>query len=161
MDEYNVTNTDTMVEDSNDGGIIDTVLESVSENVSTDNGTNITLVINNSKSDEPVSDSEVENNVQEVVIREEDLILNDVTVETKRITANDTTGLKSVVLGVIGPYETTVTDYEYRNNNNTYYSHSINVEPDYAWMITAALFAICIYSCFRLYGLVFGKGGRR
>lgn len=153
---YLVADSDTVLE-------VDTaepVIESVSEDVSTDNGSNITVVINNPSTEKDTSTVEDKDTIQEVVIREEDLILNSVTTETLRITANDTSGLKSVLLGVIGDYETVVTDYEYRNNNNTYYSHSIDIQPDYAWLVTAAIFTVCIYCCFRLYGLVFGRGRR-
>lgn len=75
--------------------------------------------------------------------------LVDVSKTVYRVSASDTTGLKSILLGLFGDYETVVTDYEYRNNNNTYMSHSIDIQPDYAWMCAAACFGIVLWCTFR------------
>lgn len=78
------------------------------------------------------------------------------TVTTYSVTASDTSGLKSVVLGLIGDYETVVTDYEYRNGSNSYVSHSIDIQPDYAWMASMLLFTLVIYCLFRVGGALIG-----
>lgn len=72
------------------------------------------------------------------------------------VTASDASGLKSVLLGLIGDYETVVTDYEYRNGSNSYISHSIDIQPDYAWMASMLLFTLVIYCLFRVGGALIG-----
>lgn len=155
-EEYNATDNTTV-----DSGLeSDSLIESVSEDVSTDNGSNITVVINNPSVTKPVNDVEAEDSIQKEFNAEE-WTLVDVKTSKEVVRAGNTTGLKSVVLSVIGDYETITTDYTYQNSNYNYLSHSIDTQPDYPWMITAAIFLVCLYSMFRLYGLVFGKGGRR
>lgn len=155
-EEYNVTDNTTLDE----GLGTDSVIESISEDVSTDNGSNITVVINNPSATKSVDDAESKDSIQKE-INKEDWTLVDVKTSKEVVRAGSTTGLKSVVLSVIGDYETITTDYTYQNSNYNYQSHSIDTQPDYPWMITAAIFLVCLYSMFRLYGLVFGKGGRR
>lgn len=82
--------------------------------------------------------------------------LVDETVTVYSVTASDASGLKSVVLGLIGDYETVVTDYEYRNGSNSYISHSIDIQPDYAWMASMLLFTLVIYCLFRVGGALIG-----
>ena len=82
--------------------------------------------------------------------------LVDETVTVYSVTASDASGLKSVVLGLIGDYETVVTDYEYRNGSNSYISHSIDIQPDYAWMASMLLFTLVIYCLFRVGGAIIG-----
>lgn len=82
----------------------------------------------------------------------------EVEVKTLRVSSSDSTGLKSSVLSIIGDYETVVTDYTYTSSNG-YINHSIDVQPDYAWCISAFLFALCLWSCFRLFGLAFKRRG--
>lgn len=78
--------------------------------------------------------------------------LQSVNVSTERISASDANGFKSVLLGLIGDYETIITDYEYRNNQNTYTTHSIDITPDYSWICSTAIFGLVIYCFFRLVG---------
>lgn len=78
--------------------------------------------------------------------------LYDVTVTVQRISASDATGFKAVVLTLLGDYEAIVTDYEYRNNNNTYMSHSIEITEDWTWISSAAIFLVVIFCFFRLVG---------
>lgn len=78
--------------------------------------------------------------------------------EVLRITASDTSGFHSVVLSLLGDYNPIVTDYEYRNNNNTYTSHSIEIEPDWSWIASAAIFALVIFCVFRFIGGLFSRG---
>lgn len=107
----------------------------------------ITQLIKPSEEVEPTSqDSEIE----PVITLEPELI--SVTQSVQRVSASDTTGLKSVLLSILGDYESVVTDYEYRNNNNTYYSHSISIERDWAWLCSCGIFAILLYCTFRTIG---------
>lgn len=107
----------------------------------------ITQLIKPSEEVEPTSqDFEIE----PVISLEPELI--SVTQSVQRVSASDTTGLKSVLLSILGDYESVVTDYEYRNNNNTYYSHSISIERDWAWLCSCGIFAILLYCTFRTIG---------
>lgn len=82
--------------------------------------------------------------------------LVDETVTVYSVTASGSNGLKSVVLGLIGDYETVVTDYEYRTGSNSYVSHSIDIQPDYAWLASMFLFTLVIYCLFRVGGALIG-----
>lgn len=70
----------------------------------------------------------------------------------QRVSASDSNGFKAVLLNLLGDYETVVTDYEYRNNNNTYNSHSIQIERDYAWICSACVLGLVLFCVFRLIG---------
>lgn len=84
-------------------------------------------------------------------IQANDITLQSVDRSLLRISANDTTGFKSVMLSLLGDYEADVTDYTYTSSNG-YTSHSIEVTPDYAWLGSCAVFIIVIFCCFRLVG---------
>lgn len=132
----------------------DSILDSVTEESTTDNGSQITVVVNNPTNNKSSDDEPVH-----VILDNEEYQLKSVNTEVMVKSPSNTTGLKSVVLSVIGDYETTVTDYTYQSYSGST-QHSINVEPDYAWICTAAIFLVCLYSMFRLYGLLFGRGRR-
>lgn len=91
-----------------------------------------------------------EEDPQVVVI--DDMQLVNMTQSMQRVSSSDTSGFKAVLLQILGDYETVVTDYEYRNNNNTYMSHSIAIEQDYAWIASAGILALLIYCTFRSIG---------
>lgn len=83
-----------------------------------------------------------------------DSILTDVSVySVSPISPADTTGLKSVLLSLIGDYDAIVVEYEYTSNNN-YVSYLREVQPDYVWLCSAAIFLVIIYSVFRLGGIL-------
>lgn len=91
-----------------------------------------------------------EEDPQVVVVDEMQLV--NMTQSIQKVSAEDFDGFKSVILSILGDYETVVTDYEYRNNNNTYMSHSIAIEQDYAWLCSAGIFALLLYCTFRAIG---------
>lgn len=62
------------------------------------------------------------------------------------------TGLKGLLYDIIGPYDTIVTQYTYKQNGNSYYSYVNDVSPDYPWMISAALFVVLVFCVFRALG---------
>lgn len=99
--------------------------------------------------------------IQDPVIVEDpidyNVTLQSVNVSTERISASDANGFKAVMLGLLGDYETVITDYEYRNNNNTYTSHSIDITPDWSWICGAGIFAIVVFCAFRLIGGILCK----
>lgn len=86
------------------------------------------------------------------VVVVDDMQLVNMTQTMQRVSATDASGFKAVILQLLGDYETVVTDYEYRNNNNTYMSHSIAIEQDYAWIASAGILALLIYCTFRSIG---------
>lgn len=73
------------------------------------------------------------------------------------ITSANTTGLKSVLLGIIGPYENIVTEYRYMNSNNQYYSYLREITPDYPWFGSLAVFRVLLFSVFRIGGNLLWK----
>ena len=73
------------------------------------------------------------------------------------ITSANTTGLKSVLLGIIGPYENIVTEYCYMNSNNQYYSYLREITPDYPWFGSLAVFLVLLFSVFRIGGNLLWK----
>lgn len=83
--------------------------------------------------------------------------VSDVSVTVLRVSANDTSGLHSIVLGLLGDYNPVVKDYTYQSSNG-YYQHSIDIQPDWSWIATAALFIIVIYSVFRFLGSLVSGG---
>lgn len=79
--------------------------------------------------------------------------------EVLRISASDTSGLHSIMLSLIGDYNPIVKDYTYTTtsyNGSVTTNHSIDIQPDWSWIMTCALFIIVIYSVFRLFGLALG-----
>lgn len=73
------------------------------------------------------------------------------------ITAENTSGLKSVLLDILGPYENIVTEYRYMNNNQSYYSYMREITPDYPWFGSLAVFLILLFSVFRIGGNLLWK----
>lgn len=60
-------------------------------------------------------------------------------------------GLKGVLLDVLGPYDTVVTQYKYQQGSNQYYSYVNDIQPDYPWLASAVLFIVMIWSLFALF----------
>lgn len=75
-----------------------------------------------------------------------------------RVTANDTTGLHSIILSLIGDYNpiATVTTYQYPSGNAYQNRQQVDVTPDWSWIATCGIFAICVYSVFRMFGSLLG-----
>lgn len=85
-----------------------------------------------------------------------DMVLQSVDVySVSPVTPQNTTGLKSVILGLIGNYDTVVTDYTYTSNNG-YISHTIEVQPDYVFICSFVMLCLVIYCLFRLGGALIG-----
>lgn len=79
------------------------------------------------------------------------LQLRSVNVSNETISASDANGFKAVVLDLLGDYTTIITDYTYSNTQG-YTQHSIDVTPDWSWIITAGIFTVVVYCAFRLIG---------
>lgn len=100
---------------------------------------------------EVISDSPVEVVIIDD-IRDNQVQLKSVSVSNEKITAEDTTGFKAIMLSLIGDYETTVTDYTYQSGTSGYYSHSINVERDWSWILSCCGFFLVVYCVLRTIG---------
>lgn len=64
------------------------------------------------------------------------------------VTPANATGLKKILLELIGNYESIVTDYRYQNSNGTW-SYLREIQPDYVWLASAVVFAIVLWCTFR------------
>ena len=95
-------------------------------------------------------------NVESNPLDTSDMVLQSVDVySVSPVTPQDTTGLKAVILGLIGNYDTVVTDYTYTSNNG-YVSHTIEVQPDYVFICSFVMLCLVIYCLFRLGGALIG-----
>lgn len=117
---------------------------------------NITLVVNNPDNTERLDALQSaidalgsDDSTQAIV--DDSYQLMSTSVSTERISASDANGFKAVLLGLLGDYETVITDYEYRNATGNV-QHSIDVSPDYSWICGCGVFAIVIWCFFRLVG---------
>lgn len=90
--------------------------------------------------------------IPSAIKNDDDLRLIEVKSTTKSVTANDSNGLKAVILGMIGDYETVITDYTYQSGASGYYSHSISIERDYAWIWSCVLFIVAVFCTFKIIG---------
>lgn len=59
-------------------------------------------------------------------------------------------GLKGVILDVIGPYDNVVTQYKYQQSNNSYYTYVNEITPDYPWIGSCLLFIAMVVCLFQL-----------
>lgn len=66
------------------------------------------------------------------------------------VTPSNTTGLKSVLVSILGNYDPIVAQYQYNNGSN--YSYIREIQPDYVWLVSAGIFAILLYCTWRLLG---------
>ena len=68
------------------------------------------------------------------------------------LSADDTVGLKSVILSLIGPYETIITDYTYETSPSGIQYHSVSIERDISWIWSCIIFVVVIFCVFRIIG---------
>lgn len=68
------------------------------------------------------------------------------------ITPEDSSGLKAVLLSVIGDYDPVIVEYRYQNSNQTSYQYLREVLPDYPWCASFLMLALFVYCTFRLGG---------
>lgn len=67
------------------------------------------------------------------------------------VTPSNTSGLKSVLLSILGNYDPIVAEYQYVGSGS-YNNYIREIQPDYVWLSSAAIFAILLYSTWRLLG---------
>lgn len=76
---------------------------------------------------------------------------------TPNTPVTNSTGLKGIMLSLLGPYDPPITQLRYQSNTSTNYTYVNDIHPDYAWMCSAAIFAIVLYCVFRLGGAALCK----
>lgn len=68
------------------------------------------------------------------------------------VTPSSTSGLKAALLTVLGNYDPVVVVYQYNTSSSGYSSYATNIQPDYAWIASAALVCLVIWCLFKLGG---------
>lgn len=61
-------------------------------------------------------------------------------------------GLKGILLDLFGPYMPTITQLQYRQGSNQYYTYVNDISPDYPWLCSAGIFALVLLCLFKLGG---------
>lgn len=64
------------------------------------------------------------------------------------VTSSDATGLKAVMLSLIGDYDAIVIEHEYENNNG-YTSYVREIQLDYPWLCSCAIFLVVLFCILR------------
>lgn len=83
----------------------------------------------------------------------EDVVLTGVSrVSLSPVTPSSTTGLKAALLTVLGNYDPVVVVYQYNTSSSGYSSYATDIQPDYAWIASAALLCLVIWCLFKLGG---------
>lgn len=83
----------------------------------------------------------------------EDVVLTGISrVSIPPVTPSSTTGLKAALLTVLGNYDPVVVVYQYNTSSSGYSSYATDIQPDYAWITSAALLCLVIWSLFKLGG---------
>lgn len=87
------------------------------------------------------------------VVGAEQPVLSDVSLlSLPPVKPSDTTGLKSALLSVLGNYDPVVVVYQYQSSSSGYYSYATDIQPDFAWLCSAAFLALVVWCLFRLGG---------
>lgn len=83
----------------------------------------------------------------------EDVVLTGISrVSVPPVTPSSTSGLKAALLTVLGNYDPVVVVYQYNTSSSGYSSYATDIQPDYAWIASAALLCLVIWSLFKLGG---------
>lgn len=83
----------------------------------------------------------------------EDVVLTGVSrVSIPPVTPSSTSGLKAALLTVLGNYDPVVVVYQYNTSGSGYSSYTTDIQPDYAWIASAALLCLVIWCLFKLGG---------
>lgn len=103
-----------------------------------------------------VKDLTVQDPDEDVIDEVSDPTIVDVETTMLRVSPSDTSGLKAVMLTILGDYETVITDYTYQTSGS-YYSHSVSIERDWAWLCSAGMLALLTYCTFRALGGILAR----
>ena len=67
--------------------------------------------------------------------------------------ASDANGLKGIMLALIGDWDSIVVEHAYESSNG-YMNYLREVQLDYPWLCSCAIFLVMIYCVFRLGGAI-------
>lgn len=87
--------------------------------------------------------------------REEELMVLDEDYGVQVTAVNPITsasGLKGVLLDVLGNYDAIVVEYRYQNPNSSSYQYVREIQPDYPWLCSAGIFLALLWSVFTIGG---------
>ena len=89
--------------------------------------------------------------------RSDDLGAEVVEVQNLRISPSDTSGLHAIILTLLGDYNpiAVTTSYQYPSGTGYQTRYQVDVEPDWSWISTAAIFLVIIFCVFKLVGGLF------
>lgn len=62
------------------------------------------------------------------------------------------TGLKGIMINLLGPYMPTITQLRYQSNTSTNYTYVNDISPDFPWLCSCGIFAIVLFCVFKLLG---------
>lgn len=83
----------------------------------------------------------------------EDVVFTGVSrVSIPPVTPSSSTGLKAALLTVLGNYDPVIVVYQYNTSSSGYSSYATDIQPDYAWIASAALLCLVIWCIFKLGG---------
>lgn len=83
----------------------------------------------------------------------DDVVLTGVSrVSIPPVTPSSTTGLKAALLTVLGNYDPVVVVYQYNSSSSGYSSYATDIQPDFAWIASAALLCLVVWCLFKLGG---------
>lgn len=97
-----------------------------------------------------IADSEVVENVGVDPVND---TITDINIFTSvaPVSPSDTSGLKAVLLGLLGNYDPVIVEYQYQSSQG-YNNYLREVQPDFVWLCSFALLALMIFCIFRLGG---------
>lgn len=64
------------------------------------------------------------------------------------VTPSDASGLKAVLLEVIGPYDAIVVEHQYENYNGSY-NYVREIQYDFPWLCSCGLFVVVLFCVLR------------
>lgn len=70
--------------------------------------------------------------------------------------SSDATGLKSIMLALIGDWDSIIVEHAYASSNG-YTNYLREVQLDYPWLCSCAIFLVMLYCLFRLGGSILCK----
>lgn len=68
----------------------------------------------------------------------------------RAVTAQETSGLKSALLSVLGDYSPVIIEYQYTNSVDGSITVERTSQPDYAWIAAAVLLVVFMFCLFKL-----------
>ena len=86
------------------------------------------------------------------VVNDDVVLIGVSRVSVPPVTPSSTTGLKAALLTVLGNYDPVVVVYQSNTSSSGYSSYATDIQPDYAWIASAALLCLVIWCLFKLGG---------